>query len=110
MLPILKEDIMTDEDFDLLKDDVIDQMVAKSKVMNKKKEEESSAQSQKNLPAASSTATATKSKKSSKAKQMLRGLNTKPKASKEPEDSDDELRDDCRAQLNRHIKDALNGA
>ena len=36
---------------------------------------------------------------------MLRGLSTKPKASSdETVDNDDELRDDCRAQLNRYIK------
>ena len=92
-------DIMTDEDFQQLKDDIIDQMVAKSKAMNKKKKPPA--------PRTSLTATAKpKSKKPSKASQMLRGLNTKPKASNETEDNDDELRDDCREQLNRYIKEA----
>ena len=98
-------DIMTNEDFQQLKDDIIDQMVAKSKAMKKKKKPQNQGQE-----CTSPTATAQpKSKKPSKASQMLRGLNTKPKASNETEDNDDELRDDCRAQLNRYMKDALKG-
>jgi len=33
----LKEDIMTDEDFDQLKNDIIDEIIAKFKAMNNKK-------------------------------------------------------------------------
>jgi len=36
-------------------------------------------------------------------------LNTKLKASKETEDDDDEVRDNCRIELNHYIKDALVG-
>ena len=107
VLPILKEDIMTDEDFDQLKEDIIDEMVAKFKAMNNKKKSSDDGQGS-TTPEASSTANA-KSKKPSKVSQMLRGLNTKPKASNESE-HDDELRDDCTAQVNRFIKDALAGA
>lgn len=99
VLPILV-DIMTDEDFEQLKDDIVDQMVAKSNAMS---------QGQDNpVPRMSPTATAkSKPKKPSKASQMLRGLNTKPKPSNET--TEDNVNDDCRAQLNRYIKDALSG-
>lgn len=105
VMPLLKEDdIMTGEDYKELKGDIIDQMVAKSKAMKKK-----SSDDQGNIPTAPSQTTKSTSKKPSKASQMLRGLNTKPRASSTV-DNDDELRDDCRAQLNRFIKDAVNGA
>ena len=110
MLPMLKEDIMTNVDYEKLKEGIIDQMIAKSKAMTKKKK--SSDQDQCNPPATTSLpySNEEKSKKHRKASQMLRGLNTKPKASTdEIAENDDELRDYCMAKLIRYINDALAG-
>ena len=105
-----KECNMTNEVYEKLKEDGIDQMIAKSKAMSKKKK--SSDQCQEKPPATTSLPYSTneKSKKHSKASQMLRDLNAKPKESiYDTADNDDELCDDFMEQLNRCIKDALGG-
>ena len=87
---MLKEDAMTSADHEQLKEDVIDQMIAKSNTMSKKKK--SSDQCQDNSPATTflSYSTKEKSTKHSNASQMLRGLNAKPKESTdETSDKDD---------------------
>ena len=106
MYPILIE-IITDEDAKLLKEDILDAMVARSKLMRSKK---SNLSDQGDEPAAPTPSKAMPTKKKSKASQMFRGLNTKPKASANASVRDDEeLRADCLAQLSRFINDALDG-
>ena len=108
--PMLKEDATTNTDYEQLKKDIVDQIIAKSKAMSMKNK--SSNQGQDNPPATTSLpcSTKAKSKKHSKASQMLRALNAKPKASTdEIADNNDELRNDCMSQLNLCIKDELTG-
>ena len=65
VLPTLKEDIMTDEDFDQLKDNIINEIVVKFKAINNKKKSLGKGQGS-TTSKVSSTANA-KSKKLSKA-------------------------------------------
>ena len=106
VLPILL-DIITEEDAGQLEEDILDAMVARSKLMRSKK---SNLSDQGTPPATQTPSKAMPTKKKSKSSQMFRGLNTKPKASVNASDRDDEsLRNDCQAQLNRYMNDAEDG-
>ena len=108
---IVAEPIMTDDDFAMLKEDILDAMVEKQKVMNEKNKK--TKPSDQDKAAASSTAQANpkkvQPKHTLKARRMLRGLNTKPKPATN-DLADNELRNDCLAQLNRYLKEAKEGA
>jgi hypothetical protein len=106
MLP----DIMTDTDFEMVKNDLVNLMVAKTKLRQTKLDTSSNKASASafviDVPGIQTKP------KCAKLKRMFHGLNTKPPAMKNSaEEADDEVRrHDCRVELERYVRDATDGA
>jgi hypothetical protein len=104
--------IMTDDDFELVKNDLINLMVAKTRLKRDKDEPANNLAGTSAFMIAPPTVQ-TNSKQCCKLKQMFRGLNTEPQTLKKSNttevDDDKALRDDCRAELNRYMRDAADG-
>ena len=101
--------ILTEDDFNLLREDILNEMLKKAKSL--KKPSNSTVPDNVPHPAAARQDHAKPSTRNKrKAKQMLRGLNINPKASTGRSDDDAELHSYCLEQLNRFIKDARAGA
>jgi hypothetical protein len=111
VLPILSI-IITDEDFEMVKIDLFNLMLAKTKLKRSKDGPTHSEASASEFPVA--TPITQTNSKHCKINQMFRGLNTKPQTNKNSnaseEDDDEVLRYYCKAELNLNMRDATDGA
>ena len=106
----LLSDMMTPDDYNMLKSDVIDFMVAKLKARSDNLFNEN-APKQKSAPATQPPQN--NSKRSQLKDKMFRGLNTKSldaatATGNDPNDNDTALRAVCESELDRYLHDAIN--